>query len=521
MKRFNKKFLLILLSIIFLVLIFSSGTNQLQTSKKNTNLKNDEQDTTLFNVPRDSADEINITTPENKTYYAPMSGYYHGTYGFENDEDNTFPSEWIEGGTTTGKTTIIASKNGHNKVMLINDNDGNRITPRQDFITEQSSGTVEFWIYFGASNSLQSTGMRIENGTGAILVSIYADGTTNDEWVYNNGTNQVFTGLSAIDEWFHLSIDFSSSGNYKGLSDRTYNFTIRRANRSIYYESQEENYTSNNIGNAATLSITSWQSTERDTWIDAVGYSWDPNYNIGDNFDEGLLLSFENSTTLDWIGYSLDNQANKTILGNSTIPMPELGYHTIKVFANNSIGTNYESDLRGFTVDFIPIPSNRGGDGGDSTKSKAEIFDPTMIVVIGLIVVAAAISLVTAKTYSARKSKVSEKPQKIEEYIKHREEVVEDDIVLSKEKHFCLVHKGPIEGHNFICPTCGAYYCIRCFDAIKDLENACWSCGKSLDPSLPIKSLEEEYDITPIAKKEPKQDSPTKIKINTKSKPKS
>ena len=80
---------------------------------------------------------------------------------------------------------------------------------------------------------------------------------------------------------------------------------------------------------------------------------------------------------------------------------------------------------------------------------------------------------------------------------------------------------GPIEGYNFICPTCGAYYWIRCAEAVKELENACWSCGKPLDPSLPTKSLEEEYDITPITKKESKQD-PTKIKSdNKKPKPKS
>ena len=85
-------------------------------------------------------------------------------------------------------------------------------------------------------------------------------------------------------------------------------------------------------------------------YVDAIGYSWDPDYNIGDNLKEGLLLSFENNTRLDWIGYSLDGQANKTILGNTTIPMPEAGLHSIQVFGNDSLGTIYESEVRYFSI---------------------------------------------------------------------------------------------------------------------------------------------------------------------------
>jgi hypothetical protein len=82
-------------------------------------------------------------------------------------------------------------------------------------------------------------------------------------------------------------------------------------------------------------------------------------------------------------------------------------------------------------------------DGADSVKS--EMFDPTMIVVIGLIVVAGAISLVTARTYAVRKVGIRKENNKTKNYIKQREEIVEDDIVLSKEKNFYLVHKDPIE----------------------------------------------------------------------------
>jgi hypothetical protein len=86
-----------------------------------------------------------------------------------------------------------------------------------------------------------------------------------------------------------------------------------------------------------------------------VAYSWDSDYVIGDNRNEGLLLSYENTISLDWQGYSLDGQTNKTILGNKTISIPINGPHRIQVFGNDSLGTNYQSDLKHFHVGFLPI----------------------------------------------------------------------------------------------------------------------------------------------------------------------
>ena len=84
-----------------------------------------------------------------------------------------------------------------------------------------------------------------------------------------------------------------------------------------------------------------------------------------------------------------------------------------------------------------------------------------------------------------------EKEEEIEALKKQRAEITEDDIIISKEKQTCLVHKGPIRGYSFICPECGAFYCIKCVDAIIVIENACWSCESPLDQNQPIKQLDE------------------------------
>jgi hypothetical protein len=68
-------------------------------------------------------------------------------------------------------------------------------------------------------------------------------------------------------------------------------------------------------------------------YFDAVGYSWEEGYDIGDNMVEGLLLDFDCATQLDWMAYSLNGQDNRTILGDITIPAIE-GPNTIQVFAN-------------------------------------------------------------------------------------------------------------------------------------------------------------------------------------------
>jgi hypothetical protein len=78
------------------------------------------------------------------------------------------------------------------------------------------------------------------------------------------------------------------------------------------------------------------------------------------------------------------------------------------------------------------------------------------------------------------------------------EEITEEEISISKEKKICLVCKGDVSGINYICTECGAFYCMKCSQAISNLENACWACNTPIDeskPSKPYKEVEEEIEI--------------------------
>ncbi|MHA1932036.1 MAG: hypothetical protein ACW96X_05820, partial [Promethearchaeota archaeon] len=94
-----------------------------------------------------SGSEINITTPENKTYTEPMIGYYPATYGFENDEDGTTGTNiGFVDGTGNEIQQIIPSFTGHKKVLEVLDNSGSLYSMARGNFAEQVSGTVEFWM---------------------------------------------------------------------------------------------------------------------------------------------------------------------------------------------------------------------------------------------------------------------------------------------------------------------------------------------------------------------------------------
>ncbi len=68
------------------------------------------------------------------------------------------------------------------------------------------------------------------------------------------------------------------------------------------------------------------------------------------------------------------------------------------------------------------------------------------------------------------------------------ERISEGDVTVYKGSQACLVCKGSAEGFNiYACPTCNAFYCKACAQAVIELENQCWSCNSTIDASKPVK----------------------------------
>ena len=55
--------------------------------------------------------------------------------------------------------------------------------------------------------------------------------------------------------------------------------------------------------------------------------------------ETNIPLTFAVNGTTSWIGYSLDNQANITVDGNTTLTGLSYGQHSIVVYANDTSGT--------------------------------------------------------------------------------------------------------------------------------------------------------------------------------------
>jgi len=76
------------------------------------------------------------------------------------------------------------------------------------------------------------------------------------------------------------------------------------------------------------------------------------------------------------------------------------------------------------------------------------------------------------------------------------EKVTEEEVSISKEKKICLVCKGKVLRNNiYLCPECSTFYCLKCSEALSNLENACWVCETPFDESKPVKPFKKEAEI--------------------------
>ena len=329
------------ISLVILILFFTVvGTMNQIFTPQNT-----------FEIPKTSADEITIVTPENKTYIEPDSGYYPATYGFENDEIGGNPTKWVVSEPSGAAVNIISEMDGHNNIVELNDPVLSGWVEAIHYDSfPRSHGTIELWLRFNRTSDWFGLGSR-DTINNQVLLRVSVE---SGKWRYRNsaGTLLIVPNVAdpVADKWTHIRIDFRchNAPSYLGLTDDRYNVTIDGVSSG-----EIEHWGDGNL-DYKFLVVQSDPATIMKSWVDAVGFSWDPNYNIGDNLNEGLLLSYDNTTNLDWQGYSLDGQANNTILGNKTIPLPSGGTHQIQVFANDSLGTMYESAVRHFSVDTTP-----------------------------------------------------------------------------------------------------------------------------------------------------------------------
>ncbi|MFW9947869.1 MAG: hypothetical protein ACFFDX_13680, partial [Candidatus Odinarchaeota archaeon] len=236
------------------------------------------------NRVKTSDNEISIITPENKTYNEPMRGYYPATYGFENDIIGHNPSGWqVNKNSPTYDFEIVKEKNGHKYVVFIDDNEigGYRMRYFPDLDIE--IGTIELWV-LGANvsdKSLEISSLDNSSITGITLL-LHTDGW----YYYGDYGDQLIsnTSIPQDNKWHHIRLDFRCSGavEYMGLTESSYRVYIDGMNLG------DLSFCEPYFDKLNSFIIATDNISDSEWWVDAIGFSWDPNYNIGDNLNEGL-----------------------------------------------------------------------------------------------------------------------------------------------------------------------------------------------------------------------------------------
>ncbi|MFX1325404.1 MAG: hypothetical protein ACFE8N_10635 [Promethearchaeota archaeon] len=316
-----------------------------------------------LNVP-----EIGINNPLNATYTYPMTGFYPASYGFENDADGNDPEEWFDSSGVGSDAQVILGFLGHDKVLRGYDGGGSSWKVENNISALE--GTIELWWAVSSTTVNGNHQVNIRDSSNDVLFGVGC----------GEGQIRVYTLIGWYDiprlttsanTWDHLRIDFrsDSGSDYRSLNPNEF--------RLYYNEIYHGDYSFYKNGDSKIFRLYSGSAPSGHYgYYDAIGYSWKSSYNIGDNLEEGLLISFDSPDNLEWRAYSLDDQPNITILGDCVIPMPNNGIHRLQIYAENSTGYLYSSNIVHFTVAIVEEPFV------PDKKNSIYIF---MLVVIGLL----------------------------------------------------------------------------------------------------------------------------------------
>ena len=208
---------------------------------------------------------------------------YKATYNFEDEADGTSGNA-IDGfhsfstTDTNGVVVIVASQDGHRKVVKIS-GDGDNGTSTLIFLGAESetSGSVELWMKY-IDNGVGTHYIRFRNQDATIIGIIFlSSGANTISAQYGNGAggNTTVNTALASDTWVHIRWSFDCTTDKQSLwFDGVNMFTAQNfRSDAVATTYLEFNFELSEATGANALEV----------YADAIGHSWDANYNVGDN----------------------------------------------------------------------------------------------------------------------------------------------------------------------------------------------------------------------------------------------
>lgn len=312
-------------------------TNRTKTVTMDTNITL----TAVFTPPDTTPPTISIVSPENKTYTVddvPLT--------FAVSETTSWMGYSLDGQmnvTISDNTTIVGLSNGaHTITVYANDTAGNMgYSDTVYFTIDTVPPNIEILSPENKTYTTSSVPLRFTVDEATLWIGYSLDGQAN----LTIAGNTTLTGLS--DGMHTLVVYASDIGGNIGSSDMVY-FAIDTTPPSI-----------------------SIASPENKTY---------------DTTDISLTFTIDESAL--WMTYSLDNKANVTIAGNTTLSGLSDGSHSLIVYANDTAGNTGASQIIYFSI-----------------KTKAKPF-PTWIAAAIVIIAVVGVALLV---YFVRVKKTTEK----------------------------------------------------------------------------------------------------------------
>jgi parallel beta-helix repeat protein len=244
-------------------------------------------------------------------------------------------------------------------------------------------------VVFQCSASTVTENQIFENlGQGGIVISFTSRFITVSK---NNITNNAFQGLNLVNAFENNVFGNNMSGNHYGVclsggtSNKVYENYIQDNYYGVaFYDSPKEQAYNNALVNNTNdvYTFISNVSNSSGPFFSPPSSSNPPSssppatpspnsgvhlkilsptsrlYQIGlYEAAKSIPLTFTVNEPVSWMGYSLDNQANITLTGNTTLTRLLEGSHSIVVYAKDAAGNTYSSDWVYFKVASTPSVS--------------------------------------------------------------------------------------------------------------------------------------------------------------------
>jgi PKD repeat protein len=205
--------------------------------------------------------------PYDETIQSTILGpWMLASYDFEKISDNC-------------SANIVSELDGHHKILELYDNDDeNLVFASLLDLAEANYGTLEFWL----RTTDTSQGLVMSLGHKTLQSGIWLG--SEGDWWYKNGEDYLqISDLPSMlnDTWHHIRVDFDcrENGNYYGLSKSQFNIRIdgvQSQHGPFSFEYPVSDFSWN-------IWSTKEQGEDYSIYLDAIGASWDPSYEVGDN----------------------------------------------------------------------------------------------------------------------------------------------------------------------------------------------------------------------------------------------